>query len=256
MDKSFTKQELYILKRTLKDKLDHYELNPDNEDADTVGAEIEYCDRMLYCVDVINDIIDPILACERSDASYILGLLYDLNRGIPLTDLGSYEEHPEEWEEVNNTCINQRYKALTRRTINLEDGKTKDIYTDYGRFEILNIIDNQRCYNVWHLLGLDKRSGSSLLIFLDQLLPIEFPYNIREDKIKIYVELFDCKLQENAEPVKTLGITHFMTTVDNSPNKIMRFFDVTNGNFEEIDLRIFATRRQAYEHSLEKKSEE
>ena len=255
MIKDFALNELDILKKEVEKKLEYYTSNPD-EDADTIGTEIEYSERILGCIAVIHDIFEPIAASSKEDINYILHLLLDLNRGYPLTDLHEVEGHEDEWTDwANDISSNIRCPHLCRFKIKVkEDDKEKEkyIYNNPFRFTFYNLITDNKI-SVTDFYSLIKDSYFEFNSMINQLIPIEFPYNPKTDTVKLYVETFECTLRDDADPVKSLAITHYLTPVMDKPEKIFKFYDITDGKLNEIDWRTYSTRRQIFEkeHSEE-----
>ena len=248
MIKDFALNELDILKKEVEKKLEYYTSNPD-EDADTIGTEIEYSERILGCIAVIHDIFEPIVSSSREDINYILNLLLDLNRGYPLTDLHEIEGHEDEWANLaNNISSNIRCPNLCRFKVKVKDGedeKEKYIYNNPFRFKFYNIITD-KMVSVDEFYSLIKKSYFEFNSMINQLIPIEFPYNPKIDTVELYVEIFECQLKDDAEPVKSLAITHYLTPIMDRPEKIFKFYDITDGKLNEIDWRTYSTRRQVF----------
>lgn len=259
MDKDFARKELDILEKEIKFRMSELKFN--NEDPDTIGTELEYSERMLNCIAVINDIFNTLVETEKADIDYMLGLISDLNHGYPLTDILAYEADDSCWVEVNGrTLTNDRYPTLIRRTIKTKDEegneKLKPVYTDFERFDIYNLIDDKHITSDAFYRLFTAENMSKFIFMIDQLIPIEWPYNPKMDRIKLYVEIFECSLQDDADPVKSLAITHYLTSLDNKPNKIFKFYDITDGKFEELDWRAYSTRRQIFDQKEKSELEE
>ena len=269
--KEFGNAEIDILIKQITKAVEDIQCS--DEDPDVIGTEVEYSDRMLKSLSVIHDILELIDKSgidTKANASYITGVLNDIFNGIPLSDLASYENNPEEWTEWENVQMNSRYPQLVRRIIkvgtepipvyfdNTEAYKaipTKPVYSDITRFQVYDLIKNQKTklpkiFDGFHMSDILK-FVPEIQIILDQLIPIEFPYNVKNDRIKLYVEAFECSLQPEMPPVKTLALTHYMSTVDDKPNRIMKFFDISEGGINEIDIKAYLPRRQIFEKSVE-----
>ena len=93
----------------------------------------------------------------------------------------------------------------------------------------------------------DTGVAAQLINMFDQLYPITFPYNVKDDKLRFYIELFDVTLQDNADPVKTLAISCCKAKNSGAVDRIYRFFDITSGVMKEIDVKTYTTRRQIFE---------
>lgn len=262
MIKEFALNELDILKKEVEKKLEYYTSNP-YEDADTIGTEIEYSERILGCIAVIHDIFEPLAASGKEDINYILNLLLDLNRGYPLTDLNEYEGHEDEWNNlINNASSNIRYPSLCRWEVKVKDGdeeKTKYIYNDPFRFTFYDLIsDSKKSIKDFYktIAGNNNKSYFEFNNMINQLIPIEFPYNPKTDTVTLYIEIFECVLQDESEPVKSLAITHYLTPFMDKPAKIFKFYDITDNKLKEIDWRTYSTRRQVFEKSQEPHEDE
>lgn len=257
--KEFGNAEIDILIKQITKAVE--DIQGSDEDPDVIGTEVEYSDRMLKSLSVVHDILELIDKSgidTKANASYITGVLNDIFNGIPLSVLASYEDNPEEWTEWQNVQMNSRYPQLVRRVINTEEGE-KVVYSDITRFQVYDLIKNQKTtlpkiFDGFHMSDILKFIPE-IQIILDQLIPIEFPYNVKNDRIKLYVEAFECSLQPEMPPVKTLALTHYMSTVDDKPNRIMKFFDISEGGINEIDVKAYLPRRQIFEKSIEVKED-
>lgn len=236
MHKDFNENEIDILKKEIEKRLEEYELYPEKFDADTIGTETEYSEKMLNCIDVLEYINEHIH--DDGSLAYLHGLLGRLNRGMPLTPLESYENKPDEWDKCPGSTIRNRRCNYFYATYSDADGYY--MYHDRFRFEFYDIIMNKKVHSSDLPNGIIER-------FLDKLIPIEFPYDPDTDHVKVYIELFDCVLKEGDEPVKTLGLTHWMDGVSEKPNRIFRFFDIKKDGIEEIDWKAYSIRRQIFE---------
>ena len=239
MRKDFNENEIDILKTEIENRLEEYELYPENFDADTIGTETEYSEKMLHCIDVLEYINEHIH--DDGSLAYLHGLLGRLSRGMPLTPLESNENEPDEWDKypisIHHIIRNKRYYHFYGIYSEKDEHYT---YHDPFRFEFYDIIMNKKVHSSDLPQGIIER-------FLDKLIPIEFPYDPDTDHVKIYIEMFDCVLREGDEPVKTLGLTHWMDGVSEKPNRIFRFFDIKKNGIDEIDWKTYSTRRQIFE---------
>ena len=255
--RDFAKSEIDILKSKITKSLD--ELRNSDEDPDTIGTEIEDSNKIIELLDISENVINYIEDNEHDtdhDIWYIKNIINDIFNGIPLSELNSYEENPEEWEVWANCWINSRYSGLIRREINITGGYKKTIYSDPHRLNFYNLITNEKI-GIAKLDAFDDgRNINYIQTMLDQLLPIEFPYYVKQDHIKIYVERFDVSLQEGADEVHTLALTHYFRDGDDRPTKIMKFFDISEKGIEEIGIKAYLTRRQIFENSVEVKKED
>lgn len=253
--RDFAEEEIAILSSQIKKATE--DIQASDEDPDTIGTEVEYSIKMLKLLNNVHHIVDYLSDCEVEDQSsimYITGVLNDIFHGIPLTELNSYEDRPEEWEKWKNGEINTRYPKLIRRSINVKDNRknkgTRIIYSDVSRFCLYDIITNRVIGIKDACFGIDTNIPF-LQHILDSILPIEFPYNVKNDAIKLYIEVFECSLQPEMPPVKTLALTHYMKYADPDPKRIMRFFDISDGGINELDVKAYLPRRQIFEKSIE-----
>ena len=239
MNKEFNKKEIDILKNEIVQHLEDMKTNIDDYDADTIGTEIEYSKKMIHSLDVLSYISDNIE--DDGTAVYMNGLFSRLIREMPLTPLESNKNRPNEWSIYGDSINNKRYLYL----YGVYSDELKDyLYHDLFRFEFYDILKNKKV----HTSDLPK---GRIERYLDRLIPIEFPYDPDTDHIKIYIELFECTLQDGHEPVTTLGLTHWMDGVSEKPNKIFRFFDISEDSITEIDWHAYSTRRQIYDNTIE-----
>lgn len=246
MNKTYALQELDILKNEINDKLKWYNEHPEETDPDTLGTEIEYSKKMISVIDNMKNMVTNDIPEDDGETHYMFSLFNRLQRGMPATCLEDIDARPNEWETEPKygTFYNKRYGFLIRLPLKLSNDKSIDVYHDEFRFEFYDILRNQK-------VSRGELPSKFILSVLDQLIPIEFPYDPDTDHIKVYIELFECSLQEDAKPVKTLGITHYMTNVSDRPEKIFKFFDITGDTFEEIEWKAYATRRQIYDKTIE-----
>lgn len=245
--RDFAASECQLLADSIGKKLEYMDKNPEEFDADTIGTEKEYAEKMLALIDAAYHTIRDEIPSDalRKDGLYFADIINDIFKGIPLTDLHSYEDNPDEWLDWKNAQVNSRYPNLVRRTLTLvdEEGNEKKqlFYTDFTRFSFFDLIANKK-------MDIESTGVAiQLTNVLDQLIPLTLPYNVKEDKIKVYLELFECSLQDGAEPVKTLALTHCMPKHAEKPTRIMKFFDITGGVMKEIDMKAYVTRRQIFE---------
>lgn len=260
--RDFAKSEIDILRDNIRKSLDKF--MDSDEDPDTIGTEAENSNKMIELLDISENVINYIEDSGYDtdyDVRFIKNIINDIFNGIPLSELNSYEEKPEEWEawskfEKPDMWINSRYFGLIRREINITGGYKKIIYSDPHRLKFYNLITNEKI-GVSKLDAFeDGRNINYIQTMLDQLLPIEFPYYVKQDHIKIYVERFDVSLQEGAEEVHTLALTHYLRDGDDRPTRIMKFFDISEKGINEIDIKAYLTRRQIFENSVEVKKED
>lgn len=160
---------------------------------------------------------------------YITDLLYQK----PLTPLTGDEE---EWEyagkdeETQNEQIhiklNKRWPYLYRKEVITNDNEKTYIYTDVKRSINVNV---NNLNEVW--------TGGIGTKLLDEIVPIEFPYTVNMEPIRIYVEKF-LYHEENQDPVTptydTFAIIRFW-----KPNgkliDVKKFFKIDEGN-EAIEI--------------------
>ena len=257
--KKFALNEIDILRNLIKVRIE--EIENGEEDADTIGTEKVYSEKMLKLLDVVESTcvnFNDIGVVHQDDARYVLGVLNDIYNGIPLSELNSYEEKPDEWTEcvdmdTNRVYLyyNKRYPQLTRNPINIENHDGPEfIYSNIDRFTFYDLIKNRKV-SLFDLAFGVKKAIPQIHLYLNRLCPISFPYDIKQDRLKVYVEIFECPLQDNADPVKTLAITHIMPKGDDKPTRIMAFFDISEDGIKEIDIKSYLPRRQIFEKSIE-----
>lgn len=248
--KEFATSEIDILTNEINKKLEYLNGNPEDMDAETIGTEKIYAEKTKTLLDIINTFVRDGLSSEvdRTDGLFIANILKDIFNGMPLSDMNSYEDKPEEWVKWENVVMNSRYSNLIRYRSKFvdENGEEKEkfLYSDYDRFTFYNLIDYKNLVSIG-----DTGVPAQLMNILNQLFPIEFPYNVKNGRIKVYIELFECKLQDDAEPVKTLALCHYKTKDMNKAQKIFKFFDITGGAMVEIDVKAYVTRRQIFAKS-------
>lgn len=242
--RGFARSEIDIFRKSITDIVKDITENPDKYDADTIGSEFVYAEKMRRLLDTLETITRDVFPPDilEEDIEFLSGCLDNIAHGYPLSDLNSYEDEPDEWIEYKAFIfVNSRYQHLYKRRIDVldDEGKqtTKDIYSDFTRYELYNIIDN-KTVNI-------EETGVAFQLqqMLDQMIPITFPYNPKKERIKIFIELF-------TDPVsgkKTLSLTHFVVGDSKECNRIMNFFDISNDVMIGIDLDEYKTRRQDFE---------
>lgn len=253
--KEFATNEINIFNDVMTKRLDDMDEHSDDYDPDYIGNEkqayMDISENLTIVSHIMNNIPEDI---NQKSGLYISRILKNIFKGIPLSELNSYEDNKNEWVEWKNCWINDRYSQLIRRSIKIEGrDEPKIIYSDITRFQFYDLIKTRKVKINDLAFNIDGL-GAQILTMLDQLFPISFPYNVETDKIKVYVELFECVLQEGMPPVKTLTLAYYINNSpveDNRPVPIKRFFDISNGGINELDLKVYATRRQIFDKSLE-----
>lgn len=250
MDKEKAKKELDILKHEIEERVEWMEdhMNDESEDPETLGTELVYSDKMLYVIDTLSDILKDIPE-DDGTATYMHGLLGRMIRGMPLSILETMENRPKEWRQGGKSNGRQFYSNIRYNHLYAIENGGKITYHDPFRYEFYDILRTRTVH------------GAELPPFfteriLDEIIPIEFPYDPDTDHVKVYIELFECTLQDGHEPVKTLGLTHWMDSISDKPNRIFRFFDVKKDCITEIDWNTYATRRQIFDKTVETHNEE
>lgn len=225
----------------MQDMKDH----PEAYDADVIGSETLYFEKMEALLDNLDEIMNILPRdISKDDLQFLSGCIDNISNGYPLSDLNSYEDNPDEWIEYRSFYVNSRYQYLYKRRIdvnNLKEKKvvTKDIYSDFNRYKLYNIIDNN------YISIEDTGVALQLYQMLDQMIPITFPYNPKNERIKLFVELFE---GSNKSPeTKTLSLTHFVVGDSKECTRIMEFFDITKGVLYQLTLEDYKERRQWYE---------
>ena len=226
-----------------------------NIEAHPEEAEDEkyYSEKFLYDIFTVDKFVDLLEKDEKivsEDINIISTLIFRLNRRIVLTDLNSFEERSDEWitEETDDSIYlrNKRRVWLIGRKSKIDD-ETK--YADRERFTYYDIISNGKLTITNDIL--DEKKKDELFWILSDLIPIKFPYS--PENVTVYIELFSCTLQGNAEPVKTLSLCYYIDDFEKKcgikPHPIQVFFDISGDELEEIPLKSYAIRRQIYENS-------
>ena len=241
--RGFARSEIDIFRKSINDIIKDMNENPDKYDADTIGDEYIYAEKTLNLLDNLETITRDVLPSDisKEDLEFLSGCLDNIAHGYPLSDLNSYEDEPDEWIEYKVFIfVNSRYQHLYKRRIDVlnDESKqvTKDIYSDFTRYELYNIIDN-KSINIE-----DTGVAFQLQQMLDQMIPITFPYNPKKERIKLFVELFT-----GEDGKTTLSLTHFVVGDSKECNRIMNFFDISNDVMIGIDLNEYKSRRQAFE---------
>ncbi|MBO7732435.1 MAG: hypothetical protein J6S67_07775 [Methanobrevibacter sp.] len=245
--RGFARSEIDIFRKSINELIKDMNENPDKYDADTIGDEYIYAEKTLNLLDHLETFTRDVLPSNisKEDLEFLSGCIDNIAHGYPLSDLNSYEDNPDEWIEYKSFIfVNSRYQYLYKRRIdvnNLEEKKvvTKDIYSDFNRYQLYNIIDNN------YISIEDTGVALQLHQMLDQMIPITFPYNPKNERIKLFIELF--KGSKESPETKTLSLTHFVVGDSKECTRIMEFFDITKGVLYNLSLEDYKERRQWYE---------
>lgn len=248
--KGFANSEIDIFKKSIEDKVQDMKDHPEAYDADVIGSETLYSEKMENLLDNLKEIMNILPRdISKDDLQFLSGCLDNISNGYPLSYLNEYDEDSEEWAEFkSNVYVNTRYQFLYRRRITVLNEKneevTKDIYSDFDRFNLFNIINNK------DISIEDTGVGFQLQQMLDQMFPITFPYNPKEEKIKLMVEIFEIN------SIKILSLTHYAVGNEKKYDRIMKFFDISKGVMYEIPIEKYIEYKQEYEKAeAEKESE-
>ncbi len=230
------------LKRKIQDVEDDICIlkdGPEDMDADTIGNDIVRDEETIKALRLIESIIQnwPEWGQYQMDASVCL-CLEDLIKGLPLTPILSPEDAPDGDWDINGRCT--RWPTLSKFNDKL--------YYDAKRIKYFDTLNNR-------FIGITL----ALETWINEHYPIKFPYNPKNDKLKVYIELLSSPLQEGHPEVKTICIqaVQWNEKGERHVEKVMRFFDVCeSGALDEIDQKTYATRWQIYHDYLDKKERE
>lgn len=252
--KEFADQEIDILNRKMTTHLSKLDSDPEGFDPDYIGSEKQAYKNIIGNLARVSDILEMLPEdISRSDGIYISKTLNNIFKGIPLSSLRSYEHNPEEWTVYKNCWCNNRHPTLIRRSIKINNGKdTKIVYSDVARFKLYDVI-NAKETSIRNISFGIEGIPIQIITMLDQMFPIEFPYNFPEDIIKIGVRAFECTLQDGAEPVRSLCLDFYKSkSLGVRTIAINKYYDISEDGLKEIDLKTFSTRRQIFEKAAEK----
>lgn len=256
--KEFADQEIDIYNRKMVRHLVKIEEDPEGYDADYIGSEkqayMDITENLIHVSRILEMLPEDI---SHKDGIYISKTLNNIFKGIPLSSLSSYESNPDEWTEWKNCWCNNRHPSLIRRAIKLKDGdEPKIVYSDVSRFKFYDVINAKETSIKDISFGIDG-APLQLMTMLDQMFPIEFPYNFPNDIIKIGVRAFECSLQDGADPVRSICFDFYKSkSLGLRTIAINKYFDISENGVNEIDFKTFSTRRQIFEKAAEGKEEE
>ncbi|MBR3117665.1 MAG: hypothetical protein IKF29_00345 [Oceanobacillus sp.] len=245
------------LKRKIQDVEDDIcilKAGPEDMDADTIGNDIVRAEETINALRFIESVIEnwPKWGQYQMDTSVCL-CLEDLVMGLPLTPILSPEDAPDgDWDEENK-CT--RWPALSKFNDKL--------YYDVRRVRYYDILKNRfiGTTGIDSILGKGDEILPSMALeaWINENYPIKFPYNPKNDRLKVYIEILKSPLQEGHPEVKTICIQAIQWDENGERHveKVMRFFDVCqSGTLDEIDRKTYATRWQIYHDYLDKKERE
>ena len=250
MDKKLALDEVHKLMKQTQLEIGRY-LNDKEEDADKIGTLVEELKSEIEDLKFVESVIEN-WPEEYFDDYFIANTIMTLAYGKPLTALRSDEEAPEEW----NGNYNVRWPQLYYKMIKTESGKEIKEYSDVTRITMYDILENRNI----RFKEISDRYGRNIAVHImhlfDSIVPIEFPYYLQENRVKFFIELFDSKVDDE-HTLSTFSLLYFTNAQTKEEGKkaeaVLRFFDISDNKFEEIDKKVYTTRRQIHDRNVAEK---
>lgn len=148
-----------------------------------------------------------------------------LMTGVPLTDL-SGEDEMWEWNEEGDMAYHKRYPALVKYRRSGVVGRLTERIVDQGRYYCVDVSENIK----------GKFYGGIGASILNELFPVEFPYQVPLEKFAVFVD--------NEKPDKETGIfTLVGVEAIRKPSgviiKVNKYFKYVDGCYQQIPYAQF-----------------